>query len=106
MEVLKAKKKCEDNKDTEDIGMQTCDSHDSRVAKMNARTIIKMLPGAKDPIATSHGLIKKKDVNRDEDGEHNQIDMDGDEVGTVPAGGTAHGAKGNNEGKKDVNKSK
>ncbi len=39
VEVLKAKQSCELYDETEGVRTQTCDSHDSRVAKLNARTV-------------------------------------------------------------------
>ena len=42
------------------IIIRSCDSHDARVSKLNARFFISKLPDAKNYIVTSHGLVKRK----------------------------------------------
>ncbi len=99
IEILKAKKNCENFDDTKGVRIQTCDSHDSRVAKLNARTLLRLLPNDEDMIVTSHGLIKRKDA-RGEDANN----AEGDEVGTTPVEETAHVAMSDNSKSRDHNK--
>ncbi len=58
--VLKAKRKCLDHDTTKNVIIRSCDSHDARVSKLNARFFISKLKDGKDYIVTSHGLVKRK----------------------------------------------
>ena len=66
VEVLKAKRKCDLYDETKNVRIQTCDSHESHVAKLNARFFLNKLSDPKEYIITSHGLICKKDTEPDE----------------------------------------
>ncbi len=63
--MLRAKKKCEDVARTKKVKISSCDSHESRVSKLNARFILSKLPGAKNFIVTGNGVIREKQVQED-----------------------------------------
>ena len=63
--MLRAKKKCEDNVRTKKVRINSCDSHDARVAKINARFILSRLPKCKDFIVSANGVIRQKQSAED-----------------------------------------
>ena len=81
--MLKAKRKCLDHDSSKNVIIRSCDSHDSRVSKINARFFLNKLPDGKDYIITSHGLIRKKDNPNPEGGE-GSADADGTDGGVAP----------------------
>ena len=66
--LLKAKRKCLENDASKNIIIKSCDSHDVRVNKLNARALLNLIPDGKYFMVTSHGLIKEKDQPLDEGG--------------------------------------
>ncbi len=60
--LLKAKRKCLDFDGAKSIVIKSCDSHDARVNKINARFLLSKIPDGKNYIVTAHGLIKQKDL--------------------------------------------
>ena len=58
--ILRAKRKCEENALTKKVRINSCDSHESRVAKINARFILSRLPKAKDFMVSANGVIRAK----------------------------------------------
>ncbi len=60
IEVLRSKRKCDDNADAENIIIKTCESHDSRVNRLNNKFLLSKLPDGKEYTITGHGLIKPK----------------------------------------------
>ena len=95
IEVLRAKKKCEDNEDAEDIVIKACESHDARVGRLNAKLLLSKLPDGKDYYITGHGLIRKKDSNDQEGGSRERDDAEKANGGNN--GGTAEGSGDNRQ---------
>ena len=58
--VLRAKRRCVNTQETKDVVIRTCDSHESRVHKLNCRKMLSLMPGGKDYLVADNGLIKRK----------------------------------------------
>ena len=72
--LLKAKRKCLDCDAAKHIIIKSCDSHDARVNKINARFFLSKIPDGKNYMVTAHGLIKQKDLPpTDEGGEGSAV---------------------------------
>ncbi len=56
--VLHAKRRCLNMNDMKDVIIRICDSHNSRVNKMNSRKILSLLPSGKDYIVADNEVIK------------------------------------------------
>ncbi len=89
--ILRAKKKCLDNDLTKKVRINSCDSHDARVAKLNARFLLNHL-NVKDHIVSANGVIRQKL----QDGEEGEIKED--EATPTPTEHVAAGTIINNDG--------
>ena len=67
IEMLRAKKKCDNHEDTTDVIIRACESHDARVGRLNSKLLLSLLPKGKEYYITGHGVIRKKE-NTTEDG--------------------------------------
>ncbi len=86
--ALKAKRKCLEVDSAKGIIIRSCDSHDARVSKLNARFFISKLSDAKNYIVTSHGLVKRKVANAGGNGSA-VAKIEGDAEGKAPIGGVS-----------------
>ncbi len=93
IDILRAKKRCEENEDAEDITIRPCESHDVRVGRLNAKFLLSKLPAGKDYYITGHGLIRKKDGSTKDGGSR---DANDDAEVDDPGGEGAPAAVGNN----------
>ena len=104
IEVLRAKRKCDDNPDAENIIIKTCESHDARVGRLNNKLLLSKLPDGKDYTITGHGLIKLKSDTAPKQGEGGVGSDDAglnDEVTPDTASGSLSdngGARGDSDG--------
>ena len=90
IEVLRAKRKCDDHPDAEDIIIKTCESHDARVNRLNSKLLLSKFDDGKEYTITGHGLIKRKaDIQNGEggvgsdDAEHTEVDKDETPTGSM-----------------------
>ena len=60
--LLKVERKCLDCDASKNIIIKSCDSHEARVNKLNARFLLSKMLGRKNFMVASHGLIKQKDL--------------------------------------------
>ena len=84
--LLKAKRKCLDCDASKHIMIKSCDSHDARVNKLNARFFLSKIQDGNKYMVTAHGLIKQKDIpsnNNGGDGSDDAGSRD-DQNGTTP----------------------
>ena len=96
VDILRAKKRCEEHEDAEDITIKSCESHDARVGCMNSKLLLCKLMDGENYYITGHGVICKKDSNAKDEGsreatgkeEAEEVEGDGVPVGlsnnTVP----------------------
>ncbi len=96
VDILRAKKRCEEHEDAEDITIKSCESHDARVGCMNSKLLLCKLMDGENYYITGHGVICKKDSNAKDGGsreatgkeEAEEVEGDGVPVGlsnnTVP----------------------
>ena len=61
IEILRAKRKCEEKKETERVMIKSCESHDARVSRINNKFLLSQLANGDDYTITSHGIIRKKE---------------------------------------------
>ncbi len=99
--VLRAKKKCEAVARTKNVKITSCDSHDTRVAKINTRFILSKIPEAKNYIVSGNGVIREKQPQREEGDEDDNGDTNGD---TPPSDHVAAGTIIDNSALKSVEK--
>ncbi len=64
--ILRAKGKCAEWEDTQNVVIKGCESHDARVSRMNNKLLMNMLE-MKDYTITAHGIIKLKESNSEGD---------------------------------------
>ena len=85
--LLKAKRKCLECDASKNIIIKSCDSHDARVNKINARFLLSKMPDGRNFMVTAHGLIKPKDIPQIDGGNGSGaagIDADGQGSATPP----------------------
>ena len=79
--------------------IKSCDSHDARVNKLNARFFLSKIPDGNKYMVTAHGLIKQKELPATENG-GNGSDGAGQDASQEAATPTS---VSDNEGEEDNN---
>ena len=102
IEVLRAKRKCEDMESNDRIIIKTCESHIERVVRINPKFLLTNLELNENYTITGHRLIKpKKDDSADDEVLEGGAGRGVTETEEAEGGGDAPGASGDNGAARD-----
>ncbi len=99
--VLRNKLKCDNLKDNEKVIIKSCESHDARVNRINNKLILSMLPKGQEYNITGHGIIRKKDSSKSNNGTNGGQGSDAAESADGNGGEDATRELGDNREKRD-----